>query len=63
LFPVDPIWFAFNQSYFLFVATPTPQEQARKVCLEKKGDLASISSEEEQAFLFKTFMEANSACK
>jgi hypothetical protein len=45
------------------VATPIPQEQARKVCLEKKGDLASTSNEEEQAFLFKTFVETNSACE
>ncbi|CAB4035292.1 Hypothetical predicted protein, partial [Paramuricea clavata] len=56
----DPTWFAFNQSYFLFVTTPIPQEEARKACLEKKGDLASISSEEEQSFLFKTFVEKNS---
>ena len=32
---------------------------ARKVCFEKKGDLASSSSEEEQMFLFKTFVEGN----
>jgi hypothetical protein len=36
LFSIDPTWFAFNQIYFLFVTTPIPQEEARKVCLEKK---------------------------
>ncbi|CAB4017889.1 Hypothetical predicted protein [Paramuricea clavata] len=57
----NPTWFAFNQSYFQFVATPIPQGEAKKVCLEKKGDLASTSSKEEQAFLFRTFVETNSA--
>jgi hypothetical protein len=61
MFSLDSTWFAFNQSYFQLVTTQITQEEARKVCLEKKGDLASTSSQEEQTFLFKTFVEANSA--
>ncbi|CAB4020963.1 Hypothetical predicted protein [Paramuricea clavata] len=61
MFSLDSTWFAFNQSYFQFVATRITQAEARKVCLEKKGDLASTSSQEEQTFLFKTFVETNSA--
>ena len=56
---VDSTWFAFNQSYFKLVTTKVTQDEARKVCLEEKGDLASTSSEEEQTFLFKKFLDGN----
>ncbi len=62
-FSIDPTWHAFNQSYFKFVTSELSWEEARKVCLEMKGDLASTSSEEEQTFLFKTFLEENSIGK
>ena len=52
-------WFAFNQSYFQYVTALKTFEDARNDCLEKKGDLASPSSEEEQNFLFKTFVEGS----
>ena len=54
---LDYPWVAFNQSYFQLVSDALTFENARKVCQEKKGDLASTSSEEEQTFLYETFMK------
>ncbi|XP_028409435.1 alpha-N-acetylgalactosamine-specific lectin-like [Dendronephthya gigantea] len=52
-------WFAFNQSSFQLVSNRLTFENARKVCQEMKGDLASTSSDEEQAFLYKIFLDSN----
>ncbi|XP_028399197.1 collectin-10-like [Dendronephthya gigantea] len=49
-------WHAFNQSYFALVATEVNFNDALKSCRARKGDLASISSDEERTFLFKTFV-------
>ena len=57
IFFADSPWFLFNQSYFQLVDTKVTFEEARKACLQMKGDLASPSSEEEQNYLFKTFLE------
>ena len=56
---LDSLWSTFNQSYFQFFTASMSFHDARKVCFEKKGDLASSSSEKEQMFLFKTFVEGN----
>ncbi|XP_028409472.1 ladderlectin-like [Dendronephthya gigantea] len=53
---LDASWFAFNQSYFQLVNDVLAFENARKVCQGMNADLASTSSEEEQAFLYNTFM-------
>ncbi|CAB4006855.1 brevican core, partial [Paramuricea clavata] len=50
-------WHAFNQSYFKLVDSPVNFHDAMKFCRAEKGDLASISSEEEQRYLHKTFWE------
>ena len=49
-------WYAFNQSYFQYVKIEHTYFDARKYCEEQSGSLASISSEEEQTFLYKTFL-------
>jgi hypothetical protein len=50
-------WHAFNQSYFKLVDSLVNFHDAMKFCRAEKGDLASISSEEEQTYLHKTFLE------
>ena len=52
-------WIAFNQSYFKFVDVALSFSDAMKFCRADKGDLASTASEEEQTFIFKTFLEGN----
>ena len=56
LLEVSP-WFAFNQSYFQYVRTGYFHSEARASCKERKGALATISSEEEQTFLYETFIQ------
>ena len=52
-------WIAFNQSYLKFVDVALSFYDAMKFCRADKGDLASTASEEEQTFVFKTFLEGN----
>ena len=50
-------WFAFNQSYFQYVRIGFSHFDARAHCKKQNGFLVSISSEEEQTFLYETFIQ------
>ena len=51
-------WYAFNQSYFQYVRIGMEHAEAGKYCEEHDSHLVSISSEEEQTFLVKTFVQS-----
>ena len=55
-FLIETPWYIFNQSYFQYVEIQHTHYDAQKYCEEQNGGLASISSEEEQTFLYKTFI-------
>ena len=54
--PIETPWYIFNQSYFQYVKIQHTHYDAQKYCEEQNGGLASISSEEEQTFLYNTFL-------
>ena len=60
VFVIESPWHAFNQSYFQYVRTPVLHSTAQAHCRQQNAGLASISSEGEQAFLYKTFIATDS---